>query len=785
MKTKARFLSALLALAMLISLAACGKTQSVEPEVQPTQAPKISAPEAYAALAEATGAVDAYIITVQYTLARDVGGTVFTETENSTLRVKDAGQKEMLSVYDCDRSVTVHDATTDCSFVRRFTGGRAYYDGKDGAKFYQQISAEDYAAMLLPKVLFTQDNFASVAYASDGSTIELTGGKDFEPWMDGQNAALSSLDGKVTASADGTIDTASLTAEYTRGGTAYSLTYSMRFAPDPGELSVSADKSEYCQTDDIRAPEYLAYARCAFDSQLLSASILTNASNEFDLLSVIENSDAQLYRTDDTVEAELTYSKVIYTKNDTDIDYTVSEYHDGVLSVTENENAPAEKACDGTEFAETLRRLADGLMPETGEIARFYLTDAEDCWIIDYDGTEALEAEKKELVRSLCTDSEDNVFEKADSYSSKLISGYVTLDKDTLLPVAAAQAYTGICTINGHKYYLTSSDEVSYSFENEEIYTLLTGELLPESEPEDKATPLLYEVTAPDGSKMWLMGTIHVGDTRTGFLPQEIYDVLYSSDALAVECDTDAYYEKLENNSRMQREYADAMFYSDGSLYYDHISDMSVSQVTQYVLEKYGLDMLFSLQPYKISSVASRIEGIYLALGRSLSSDKGVDERLLRLARDKDMQILEVESAEFQLKLLGGFPDTVQTCQLAGTVGIDRYEYNDNTREMYELWCSGDEAALREYLAGEEKEEVEEMSERVRHAYERYMTAYEQYNEEMVVKRNANMLKVAKQYMSSGKTVFFAVGLAHLLDEGGLVDALRDAGYTVEPVVYA
>ena len=39
-------------------------------------------------------------------------------------------------------------------------------------------------------------------------------------------------------------------------------------------------------------------------------------------------------------------------------------------------------------------------------------------------------------------------------------------------------------------------------------------------------------------------------------------------------------------------------------------------------------------------------------------------------------------------------------------------------------------------------------------------------------------------YLESGDVVFYAVGLAHLLQENGLVDALRASGYTVEPVVY-
>jgi len=47
------------------------------------------------------------------------------------------------------------------------------------------------------------------------------------------------------------------------------------------------------------------------------------------------------------------------------------------------------------------------------------------------------------------------------------------------------------------------------------------------------------------------------------------------------------------------------------------------------------------------------------------------------------------------------------------------------------------------------------------------------------------MLEVAIEYLESDQVVFFAVGLAHLLDDvNGLVDTLRDAGYTVELVAY-
>ena len=39
-----------------------------------------------------------------------------------------------------------------------------------------------------------------------------------------------------------------------------------------------------------------------------------------------------------------------------------------------------------------------------------------------------------------------------------------------------------------------------------------------------------------------------------------------------------------------------------------------------------------------------------------------------------------------------------------------------------------------------------------------------------------------KSYLKSGETVFVAVGLAHVIGENGIVDQLREAGYTVTRV---
>ena len=59
-----------------------------------------------------------------------------------------------------------------------------------------------------------------------------------------------------------------------------------------------------------------------------------------------------------------------------------------------------------------------------------------------------------------------------------------------------------------------------------------------------------------------------------------------------------------------------------------------------------------------------------------------------------------------------------------------------------------------------------------------------EYVTAMEINRNKGMLNKAIEYLESGDTVFYAVGLAHLIAEDGLVFTLRDAGYTVELVSF-
>ena len=127
------------------------------------------------------------------------------------------------------------------------------------------------------------------------------------------------------------------------------------------------------------------------------------------------------------------------------------------------------------------------------------------------------------------------------------------------------------------------------------------------------------------------------------------------------------------------------------------------------------------------------------------------------------------------------FIGSLQDLLLTNTLQTDWDTYCQSSAELYELWCAGDEAALRERINQENTLPMLPQS-----IKEHFKTLLEEYDKGMNENRNKKMLNTAISYLEGQRKVFFAVGLAHLLDDtSGLVDGLRQAGYTVELVQYS
>ncbi|MDR0325739.1 MAG: TraB/GumN family protein [Oscillospiraceae bacterium] len=300
-----------------------------------------------------------------------------------------------------------------------------------------------------------------------------------------------------------------------------------------------------------------------------------------------------------------------------------------------------------------------------------------------------------------------------------------------------------------------------------------TSEATPETTPEatdtpepSDVTPLLWLVTAPDGQIMYLFGSIHAADEALYPLPAYITDAFDLCDALAVEIDMLAFAEDYD----AMTSFSLSIMYPEGETLEDEIGAELVSRLVE-TLTGLGYmvnaDLLNGYKPFYWTSFMSNI----VAEMAGMWSEIGLDMVFLEEAVARGMQILEVESIEEQLAMSLGFSPPLQAYMVAEALDVEAGVRV--LEELYEMWKRGDEQELEAYLFAEADELPDGLTEE--HLIE--------YWDAMNVQRNLKMAEAAERYMAEGKTVFYVVGLMHMLGEDGLVELLRQSGYSVERVL--
>lgn len=285
-------------------------------------------------------------------------------------------------------------------------------------------------------------------------------------------------------------------------------------------------------------------------------------------------------------------------------------------------------------------------------------------------------------------------------------------------------------------------------------------------------SPLLWKVTDAEGHTLYLFGTIHIGDKRSDAVLKRVLPVLESCGALAVEFDVVAYAGNTLQVARDMAQYA----LTDGSTISDYMPEELYSRAYSLVGKAGLFPSLF--RRYNLAWWAQLVESAMQTVYTDLDAEKAFDSLLIRSAYDKGIPVLDVESSDFQMKLLNSFDDELYLMMIEEALdGAD--SYGDALNEMYGLWLSGGRDEFWELL----EEENEADSESGKYTEEQ-LKLIEDYNRRLLDDRNVGMRDRALEYLSSGDTVFFAVGAAHMANEAGLVKLLTDAGCTVEQIAY-
>lgn len=292
-----------------------------------------------------------------------------------------------------------------------------------------------------------------------------------------------------------------------------------------------------------------------------------------------------------------------------------------------------------------------------------------------------------------------------------------------------------------------------------------------EEKKESTATPILYEMTK-EGSdtKIYLFGSIHVADDEAYPLPDAVLKAYEESDYLAVEVDI------IEFNGDLEAQtHALSLFtIREDKKLKDILKEETYNLLVEYLNDNlYYNEMFEYYRPVFLESLVSNTQ----VEKTKLDSSKGIDMYFLSDAKKNNKEVLEVESVNFQYKLLASFPDELYDFMIYYEI-TNEDKNIDDTKKLYKTWLKGDEEALVELLNTEE--DISEYED----DYENLEEMLNDYDKKLVYDRNIGMADVAEEYFNDDKDVFFVVGAAHIVGDDALVDLLTERGYTVNRVNY-
>ena len=773
-----KWIALLLCLTMTLSLCACGGDSTVTTAPDETTSPATTADpgptpaDIYAQATDALAQKSDLKLEIVWAQTTTLGVDVFRETIQQTLELRDINGENFAAKME----ETNYNGSYPTETEEIFIDGNLY-TSLNNMDFRAEMTAEDYIQRMIPSVLLDE----SLYTVEQPTKRELTfkDGTAMESWLENPYTIFISGEGTAELDAQGCLVRSTYTVNYKLGSAEVELNVTVRVSePDGKAIEAPAKSEDYPLLDTPLGPAlvhlatgYLQQAHSMDTSVVEIDKVTAAAFTDITTLSVQtfgDNSDlvmkcVQSFQGVDTSSGQLHYDQ---TQEET--------YIGGLLTTTVDGGKPTvESGYPASSISSYAHRLSQTGLPSPNGIADFDLTQLGDVLVLEYTWDD-------ETCREVVEKCIDEVLADPEGYlasSTKFTPiearGSLSLDAATMMPMGMTMTFSGSHAIQGRVYETSVSVQQTVRLGGGDTFEAITGETLAEKEPEEKPTPVFYHVTGDAGQEMWLLGTIHVGDVRTKYLPDEIYAAFDASDALALEFESGAFMEQAETDTNLMQQIAAAYLYTDGTTVKDHISPELYEDAVK-LLKATGNYQTAS-DAYKPYFLSQTLDLFFLDYGYSLSSDYGVDSLLEERANEQKKEILSVESGLSQLQMLAGFSDALQELLLEQAVYYGHVTSNMASDELFEMWCRGDEAELAAYLNDDGEEEMTEEEKLL----------MEEYNKAVSTDRDIQMAEVAKGYLESGETVFYAVGLAHLLAEDGLVDALRAAGYTVELVKYA
>lgn len=262
---------------------------------------------------------------------------------------------------------------------------------------------------------------------------------------------------------------------------------------------------------------------------------------------------------------------------------------------------------------------------------------------------------------------------------------------------------------------------------------------------------LLWQISGNGLEKpSYLFGTIHLLCADDAALSNNMKKAIENADEIYLEVDMD-------NLGDIMGAFTKMRMRGDTSLR-DLLSAADYEKVKEYFETRSSMIPFSMLEKYKPILAASMLES------QSMPCDNtsAMEQVIMEHAKGYDKNIKGLETMAFQAGILDSIPYQQQAEQLVQY--IDEAMKNSDTA-MSQMWKAYNEQDLKKLEALIVQSDVGMSS----------------YTELLLYRRNRNWVKKLKNLLPQ-KSLLIAVGAGHLPGEKGVLNLLREAGYTITPI---
>jgi uncharacterized protein YbaP (TraB family) len=259
---------------------------------------------------------------------------------------------------------------------------------------------------------------------------------------------------------------------------------------------------------------------------------------------------------------------------------------------------------------------------------------------------------------------------------------------------------------------------------------------------------LLYEISGNELTKpSYVFGTFHIMCAEDYLMSEIIKQKFTATEQVVLELDMD--------DPQMMVQMQQQMFMKDGKSLKDLLSKEDYDEVGNYFTDslKIPFQMLDKVKPFALTSMLyPKILGCPI---QSFEMD------FVKLGKAEKKEILGLETVTDQMRVFDAIPYQKQAEDLVGAIE----DMDDSKAEFDKLvatYKTEDIDAIAKIIAEEDN-------------------GYAEYTDILLNNRNQNWIAKISDFAKK-KSTFFAVGAGHLGGKEGVVNLLREAGYTVKAV---